>query len=820
MIKRYVPVLLLPVLLGVIALAIWVAGGDGVQGKLGSAGRGAGQEPVSNLATSSDLLQGEARRSGALEASSPIDLAEQSTQQESSPREMAQLNGVVVDASGTGVAHLDVTCWQGTRWLGRTEPKNPIRTKTASNGTFSMDLEATSFVLTAEGNGWTTQRGLRGEIRQGEKITLLEMVVSEAQVCEGTVVNAAGLPVVGAQIYVNHTTTSSSLDEDTGHKRISIFTGGRALTVSDEAGRFKLSPLPSRVATVEVKHPEYQIFEQKVDFNKELVVIRLEAGIMLEGSILTADGTPAAGAQVIVNCGVPPQQKSFADDQGHFIANGLSPTIGGFVAVHLPGSAIHVVQHVVLPRENNGPLEIQLERGHQLNLRVEDSNGDPMPRAKVVLEGDRILDIPNWSSTPVRTWERQHGRASHTTDRDGHLLITDLYPGTFKVDVRPSDRKDLVVQAHIASALATGAASQMSPEVIVFDLQAAESVVLKGTIKDDQSGLPIEAFHFLEWHPQPEGATSNSASMKAVDSPNGSFRVTGVQPGKIRLEFQAEGYSDLTLEEQEYSPGEYEFEIALSPAREVVLKIHPPVGEEALNLSGHINNLQGDLEEITVGMTTSTQLQVRDGMARLGGLPAERLELMLIDTLSRREWFYPLDLRSESSSPIEIFLTDEGAYHPQTVGIYVVTAESSAGISKQLTDQSRITVQEESPPLEAAELDLLRAAIWLDLVKQSLADGKLSGPLRQVRMTFLDGEGRSVAEGTLLAQEAGGYSTTLVYGISTSSRKGREDPCLIQRVTGRCTHVRVEMDGASAQEIDIRDLSESQRRQILVVFPQ
>jgi hypothetical protein len=87
-------------------------------------------------------------------------------------------------------------------------------------------------------------------------------------------------------------------------------------------------------------------------------------------------------------------------------------------------------------------------------------------------------------------------------------------------------------------------------------------------------------------------------------------------------------------------------------------------------------------------------------------------------------------------------------------------------------------------------------------------------------MTFLDGEGRSVAEGTLSAQEAGGYSTTLVYGISTSSRKGREDPCLIQRVTGRCTHVRVEMDGASAQEIDIRDLSESQRRQILVVFPQ
>ena len=40
----------------------------------------------------------------------------------------------------------------------------------------------------------------------------------------------------------------------------------------------------------------------------------------------------------------------------------------------------------------------------------------------------------------------------------------------------------------------------------------------------------------------------------------------------------------MTLEEQEYSPGEYEFEIALSPAREVVLKVHPPAGEKALDL--------------------------------------------------------------------------------------------------------------------------------------------------------------------------------------------------------------------------------------------
>ncbi|MBI4612755.1 MAG: carboxypeptidase regulatory-like domain-containing protein [Planctomycetes bacterium] len=158
---------------------------------------------------------------------------------------------------------------------------------------------------------------------------------------------------------------------------------------------------------------------------RERVVLVLERGATLSGSVLTRDGAPAAGARVSVRPEIPTLDdfrslmglQTVADAEGRFSVTGLEPGVC-IVEASVPGRSPAVAKVELAGAENS--IDLVLPAGCRLEGIVIDTSGVPQPGAGVVLQ-----------------LEAESGGASYQheipTDDQGRFVLQDLPPGKYRV---------------------------------------------------------------------------------------------------------------------------------------------------------------------------------------------------------------------------------------------------------------------------------------------------------------------------------------------------------------------------------------------------
>ena len=243
----------------------------------------------------------------------------------------------VVDASGMAVAKAKVRAMENVGGVvrglgGRTE----IAREGAEPGRFRFDdLERGQWDLSATADGFTRADlsvALPGEPSAPEVVIVLQRGGSVS----GLVVDLAGVPVAGASVQVaaNLQNVVSQAEQSTTQPVVASSLADGSFRLSNlAAGQHKLVARADGTAGSEAVEVEVRSGEETSS-----VLLTLRLGGTLTGEVYAKDGTPAAGAQVLLQLASDPLSQRFvnSDRDGRFRVEHL--TAGSYNVMHFPGS--------------------------------------------------------------------------------------------------------------------------------------------------------------------------------------------------------------------------------------------------------------------------------------------------------------------------------------------------------------------------------------------------------------------------------------------------------------------------------------------------
>jgi hypothetical protein len=563
----------------------------------------------------------------------------------------ASLAGYVVDSDGRAVPGAEVIAWC-REFFDPSKPPDRV-TQSAADGSFALAHLGRKFQVSASAPGMTSVRGIQGELPPGEQVGDARLVLAPAIELRGRVLGLGDAPVEHADVSL-----STGMHADNGE--VSVHGGVHALqpvvgrALSNASGKFVLGPIPRRVWPARVSAKGYLGWQGSLDPDLLEHVIRLDPGAELAGRVLGFDGRPVEGAKVRCRSGSSGGDRTTTGADGIFHLRGLAETDAAVVQVHGAGNAILVRQPVEIRGGEANWIELRLEPPLALAGRVVDSRGGPVPRARIEIEGDRVIRFEGVIYSMKTTWEWGASLSTARADGEGRFRIDDLYDGLFRVRaISPTDPQLKVdVQARSGS----------EDLVLALDPATSSFVTLAGLVRDARTGEPVRDFTLTLFSPSPSGG--GSGRTHGVTDPEGRFRLQGVDPGVIRLDVHAAGYAYWSEAEREYAPGDHVFDVALSPSRTLQFRI---VGADGQPVGGFVSfrGLDGRAiwPESGVGGRASS-LSLPEGEATAKGLPAEQIQMVVRVRDRSREWVLDVDLRRQPSG-VQQFAID---YLPAKLG--------------------------------------------------------------------------------------------------------------------------------------------------------
>ena len=406
-------------------------------------------------------------------------------------------------------------------------PRPPLRFRAVSDaqGGFRMaNVSAGRFDLrvTRPGSAETDVRGI--VIPEGEaRADLGEITLLPGAAIEGIVVDERDRPVQGAEIEL----APFGPDFDA---RLFF----REPIQSGSDGRFRIADLPRGTRVVlKARHPDLAPAEMAgVEApTAEPVRLRLTRPRSLEGRVGDRHGEPVDGARLHFSetAGTPigggwAQQPAQAtsDAEGRFVLSGLKPGTA-YVTATASGYRTRSAQPVEIPEEGQAPpLEITLEPGTFLEGTVRDSRGEPVPDARVHVQGMEAIGIGSEMIVPA--------------DDQGRFEVADLEPGPFRVQA--SSRRGPSARAEL----------EVRPGRNRLDLTLSEGTEVSGRIVDGQ-GAPVPGASLSLRSVPKEGEMPMAAlgEIQAVSTGDGSFAFQGISDGEYRLTGTRQGYAPATL---------------------------------------------------------------------------------------------------------------------------------------------------------------------------------------------------------------------------------------------------------------------------------
>jgi protocatechuate 3,4-dioxygenase beta subunit len=287
----------------------------------------------------------------------------------------------------------------------------------------------------------------------------------------GTVTDAAGRPVANAKVEIN---LQDKNDPET--ERVNFYS--RFDAESDRDGRWRCDNVPSGIGRINFRlsHPDYASgtgtgrlpAPSLTDLRAQKAVLVMDKGFEVAGHVLDDQGKPLAGAEVVVfgrgANGHAPQSKT--DAQGRFVLKHCERNPQALVLTSAAGRSPEL-KDVAIDKDRDD-VEVRLEPGHTLRLRVVDGKGQPLAGARVRPE--------TWRGSRALGW-------SGTTGADGRVVWNEAprEPVTYDVYAPEHVQVDKVLTA-------TGEEQSVT---------LLPQLTVTGTVVDDQTNQPVENFRVV-----------------------------------------------------------------------------------------------------------------------------------------------------------------------------------------------------------------------------------------------------------------------------------------------------------------------------------
>jgi thiol-disulfide isomerase/thioredoxin/protocatechuate 3,4-dioxygenase beta subunit len=345
----------------------------------------------------------------------------------------------------------------------------------------------------------------------------------------GRVIDQDDRPLAGAVVIVSLKKSYPRSNQwvDVGYKSIK----------TDANGHWTMTGVPEQPDSVEIAAYDYLHLTEQTSFHPERykplsalrdgsAVLRLQRGTLVEGTVLSPDGRPVAGAEVAYGEGqgyanaIPPLK---SDAEGRFRL-GIKPGSVATLVAHAPGFGPTVQRLRV--GEGTQRAYLTLDTAHSFRGRVVDPSGTPIARAEV---------IAFWSG-PEASPSSSFGVASRqrlTTDADGRFEWKEAPGKGVLVDVSGGG---------FAAANALSLASDIDHRIVL-----TPPTVVKGSVLDRDTGQPLPRFSLTlaaAWKPGDRLIWQRSSGLdKAAAKAPGSFDYTTSMPAhRYLVRVQAEGY--------------------------------------------------------------------------------------------------------------------------------------------------------------------------------------------------------------------------------------------------------------------------------------
>ncbi len=416
-----------------------------------------------------------------------------------------RVEGRVVDAAGYPIAGRLVTAYDAAP-----EPQTTYdeqRTATDPDGRFIFDslIPGVAYHFYAGIPGPRTDRAGPFSGASGETLTV-EVAVRTARYAALLVLDASsGEPVSGARIHAS-------------------CEGGERLT--DAAGRVRVGPLDERPLTVRAKHQDYQRAEQEIDEDStaDEIVIRMEPGLRLSGTVVFPDGTPAEDGNVLLRAAQGESAVAPLGFGGMFRGQGLHP--GRYVlsagvdrrGQHYRGAVTATVpsESVRIVLKEDG--ETLMEDCRSFTVRVVDSDGLVLPAVQVCLV--------SWKDPEELPAEgcQIPGRGI----QEFEIPIEDEFVRAVAFDARSASGAPLP--------LGPGFVGPVAADRGELEIRLPPERVVTGRVVDPSGrGLPGLKVYAKAHGLEPQGVSDDQIIRSTFTSPDGTFRIGGLGDFEVGL---------------------------------------------------------------------------------------------------------------------------------------------------------------------------------------------------------------------------------------------------------------------------------------------
>lgn len=341
----------------------------------------------------------------------------------------------------------------------------------------------------------------------------------------GRVVDAAQRPVEGATIEIFRGNSLISTNFPGTRQKVDVSTR------SAQDGSFVLDAVPVGkdyvVVADHVDHAPGEVTNLRVAQGQpvEGVVIVLPEGAKVSGYVLTAGGSPIAGARVELYDSVANAQLRPEDRRPWAVV--LTDTLGAFTFEHVSAtnlrvrveaegyeSQLQMVSYALEARPKNEVLTFRLAAGSSLNGRVVDERGAGVPEAR--LEATSIT-------------KDYQGNAIAFSDAAGYFVLDGMGEVPYQLRCTADGYSDVVRPKVLVSA----------GELLV-EMQRRLSVT--GFVHD-RGGEPVSSFSLALMRAVPGREPALMNDVRSFHSADGSFEFDNLDPGSYAFQARVKGFA-------------------------------------------------------------------------------------------------------------------------------------------------------------------------------------------------------------------------------------------------------------------------------------